>query len=448
MAHSPAGRPPRSLLPRRSLLRAAAAAPLAATLAAPAVHAQAKKTTLRFWTSQGAPVQMAAWKDIFGRFEQQNPQYTVAIELYSDDDVWPKLTAGYAARNLPDLVSYVQAYSVATLAADDLLEPFDDVVKAVGEDDFFPAMRDVYKYKGHYIAATLNNQTSSNLWYRKDLLEQAGIAAPPKTWTEQLAAAKAMTKGDIYGNSLPFGRTSMTSTMMVNFVHQAGGLIVNPDMSVGFNSPATVTALEFLREIIAYAPTGATGYSWGEVLNSFVTGRAAMAPYTGRPIAVVAAQNPKILDDISVVPYPYSATGRPAFDCAFNSLFIPRGAANVDGAKKLAIALFEPKNYVQFLHTAPGHNLPSLKSIAASPAFFDQPLMQKFRPQVEQMMASTAAARNLVQETDKSPYNLKAGNIFNSGVLAETVQAVVVDKVAPATAAARGADKIAEIMKG
>lgn len=435
------------VLPRRQFMRAAAAVPLAAAIGVRTVKAQTKKTVLRFWTSQGAPAQMAAWKDIFGRFEQQNPKYSVAIELFSDDDVWPKLTAGYAAKNLPDLVSYVQAYSVATLAADDLLEPFDDVVKAVGEDNFFPAMRDVYKFKGRYIAATLNNQTSSNLWYRKDLLAEAGLQAPPKTWTEQLAAAKAMTKGDIYGNSLPFGRTSMTSTMMVNFVHQAGGLIINPDMTVGFNSAATVSALDFLREISAYAPVGATGYSWGEVLNSFVTGRAAMAPYTGRPIAIVAAQNPKILDSISVVPYPYSATGRAAFDCAFNSLFIPRGAANVDGAKQLAIALFEPRNYVQFLHTAPGHNLPSLKTIANAPAFFDHPLMQKFKPQVEQMMASTAAARNLVQETDKSPYNLKAGSIFNSGVLAETVQAVVVDKMAPATAAARGADKIAEIMK-
>jgi multiple sugar transport system substrate-binding protein len=441
MTHSvPAG------LSRRRLLGATLASPLAAALAAPAVHAQAK-TTLRFWTSQGAPVQMAAWKDIFQRFEQQHPQYTVAIELYSDDDVWPKLTAGFAARNLPDLVSYVQAYTVATLAANDLLEPFDDVVKAVGEDDFFPGMRDVYKYKGHYIAATLNNQTSSNLWYRTDLLAATGLAAP-KTWAEQLVLAKQMTKGDVYGNSLPFGRTSMTSTMMVNFVHQAGGLIINPDGSVGFNSPATVAALEFLRDIAPYAPPGATGYSWGEVLNSYTTGRAAMAPYTGRPIAVVASQNPTMLDSISVVPYPYSAGGHPAFDCAFNSLFIPRGAAQVEGAKLLAIALFEKRNYIQFLHTAPGHNLPALKSIAAAPEFYDQPLIQKFRPQVEQMMVSTAAARNLVQETDKSPYNLKAGDIFNSGVLAETVQAVVVNKTDPRKAAAAGADKIAEILKG
>ena len=426
--------------------RAALGAMAGAAVSAGGVGQAQAKTTLRFWTSQGAPAQMAVWKDIFARFEQQNPQYTVAIELYSDDDVWPKLTAAYSSKNLPDLVSYVQAYTVATLAANDLLEPMDDVIASVGVDAFYPRMRDVYKFKGHYIAATLNNQTSSNLWYRKDLFAAAGLA-PPKTWDEQLAAAKALTRDGIYGNSLPLGRTSMTSTMMVNFVHQAGGTIVNPDGTVGFDSPATVAVLEFLKSITPYGPPGATSYSWGETLNSFVTGRVAMAPYTGRPIALVAAQNPKILDAISVVPYPIPKDGRQAFDCAFNSLFIPRGAGSIAGAKALAVALFEKTNYIQFLLTAPGHNLPALTSVADMPAFFDNALMQKFRPEVEQMVASTAQARNLVQESDDAPYDLKAGEIFNSGVLAEAVQEVVVNNMAPKQAAAQGAAKIARLLK-
>ena len=428
---------------RRAVVVSAAAI---GTLALPSVGRAQRKTTLRFWTSQGAPPQLAAWKDIFARFEQSNPAFTVAIELFSDDDIWPKLTAGFAARNLPDLVSFVQAYTVATLANNDLVEPFDDVIKAVGEDDFFPGMRDIYKIDGRYVAATLNNATSSNLWYRKDLLAEAGLQ-PPKTWDEQLTAAKALTKNGVYGNSLPYGRTSFASTMMVNFVHQAGGMILNPDGSVGLNSDATVAALEFLREMIAYAPPGANTYSWGETINSFVTGRAAMAPYTGRPIFIVSDQNPKLLDSISVAPYPYRREGRAAFDCPFNSLFIPKGAANVTGAKLLAAALFERGNYIQMLHTTPGHFLPSLKSVAASPELFRHPLMTKFRPEIEQMIASTAQARNLVKETEASPYNLKAGDIFNSAALSEMLQDAAVNNMPARQAAAKAADKVAVILK-
>ncbi len=429
---------------RRTLITGAAAT--AGTLAMPAVGRAQRKTTLRFWTSQGAPPQLAAWKDIFARFEQQNPAFTVSIELFSDDDIWPKLTAGFAARTVPDLVSFVQAYTVATLANNDLVEPFDEVIKAVGEDDFFPGMRDIYKIDGRYVAATLNNATSSNLWHRKDLLAEAGLQ-PPKTWDEQLAAAKALTKNGVYGNSLPYGRTSFASTMMVNFVHQAGGVIINPDGSVGLNSDATVAALEFLKEIAAYAPPGANTYSWGETVNSFVTGRAAMAPYTGRPIFIVSDQNPKLLNSISVVPYPYRREGRAAFDCPFNSLFIPKGAANVTGAKLLAAALFEKRSYIQMLHTTPGHFLPSLKSVAASPELFDQPLMTKFRPEIELMIASTAKARNLVKESDGSPYNLKAGDIFNSAVLSEMLQDAAVNGMPARQAAAKAADKVAAVLK-
>ncbi len=431
------------LIGRRTALAGGAAL---GALAMPAVGRAQRKTTLRFWTSQGAPPQMAAWKDIFARFEQLHPEFTVAIELFSDDDIWPKLTAGFAAGTVPDLISFVQAYTVATLANNDLVEPMDEVIKEVGADDFFPTMRDIYKIDGRYVAATLNNATSSNLWYRKDLLAQAGLQ-PPTTWAEQLGAAKALTKDGVYGNSLPYGRTSFTSTMTVNFVHQAGGLVVNPDGSVGLNSPATVAALEFLNEIAAYAPPGATSYSWGEVMNSFATGRAAMAPYTGRPIFVVADQNPKLLDSISVAPYPYRQDGHPAFDCPFNSLFIPKGAANVTGAKMLAVALFEKRNYIQMLHTTPGHFLPSLQSISTAPELFQQPLMAKFRPEIEQMIASTAKARNLVKESEGSPYDTKAGDIFNSGVLAEMVQDVVVNKVPAKQAAAKAGDKVAAVLK-
>lgn len=442
-------RPAQPAVNRRQVFRSlgGAAALVAAGVAAPRLAKAAGKTTLRFWTSQSAPNQMKVWQDIFGRFEAQHPDFTVAIEKYSDDTLWPKLSAAYAARDLPDLITYVQAYTVVTLNQKGLIEPFDDVIKAVGEDDFYPNMRDVYKDKGSYMAATLNNQTSSNLFYRTDLLQEAGVE-PPRYWDELLNVAKKTTKNGIYGNTLPFGRNSMASTMMVMFVRQSGGAIVNPDMSVAFNSPEVVATLEFLKEIFQYAPPGATNYSWGETLNAFVTGKTACAPYTGRPIYIISAQNPSLADKFSRVPYPHRREGRAAYDCPFNSIFIPRGAKNVEPAKLLARALFEKHNYIEFLHTAPGHNLSSLKSISKSPEFWANPLLQKYRKEVDGMIETTAESHNLVKESDDRPYDTKAGDIFNSMVLAETLQDVVVNGVSPKQAAARGADKIAEIVKG
>ena len=409
-------------------------------------HAQGKKS-LRFWTSQNAPNQMQAWQDIFGRFEKANPDFKVEIEAYSDDNLWPKLSAAFAGRDVPDLISYVQAYTVVSLNQQGLVEPFDDVIKAVGENEFFDSARDIYKSNGSYMAATLNNQTSSNLFYRKDLLQEAGVE-PPRYWDDLLNVAKKTTKNGIYGNSLPYGRNAMTSTMMVMFVKQSGGSIVNPDLSVAFNSPEVAATLEFLKEIYEYAPPGANNYSWGETVNSFVTGKAACAPYTGRPLFLVSTQNPSLADKISRVAYPHRKEGKPAYDCPFNSLFIPKGSKNVEGAKLLARALFEKQANIQILHTAPGHNLPVLKAVAAAPEYYDQPLIKKYESEVRGMIETTNLSRNLVKESDQHKFNVKAGDIFNSMVLAEAVQAVVVEKKSAKQAAAEGADKIAEIMKG
>lgn len=432
-------------LDRRRLVAGGMAA--AGVAGAPRIVRAQGAVTLRFWTSQTAPIQMKAWQSAIDRFEAANKGVKVEIEKYSDDNLWPKLTAAFAARDVPDLVSYVQAYTVVSLGARGLVEPFDDVIKGVGEADFFPSMRDIYKVNGGYLAATLNNQTSSNLFYRKDLLQEAGLA-PPTTWDDLLKVAKATTKNGLYGTVLPFGRASMTSTMMAMFVRQGGGFVVNPDLSVGFNSEGTVAALEFLKEIFEYTPPGSASYSWSEVLNAIVTGKAVTGPYTGRPLALINEQNAAIADKVSRVAYPYRKGGRPAYDCPFNSLFIPKGAKNLDATKAFAKALFGKEAQLAVLHALPGHNLPALKSVAESKEFYDNPIIGKYKAEVHGMIETTAESRNLVKESDQHAYNQKAGDIFNSFVLAEAVQNVVIEKMPPKKAAEQGADKIAAILKG
>ena len=96
----------------------------------------------------------------------------------------------------------------------------------------------------------------------------------------------------------------------------------------------------------------------------------------------------------------------------------------------------------------PGHNLPVLKSVAQSKEFFDHPLLQKYRREVDVMVANMATGRELLQETDEHQYNPKAGEIYSTKVLPEIFQDVLVGGMSPKEAAARGADKIAKIMKG
>jgi multiple sugar transport system substrate-binding protein len=146
--------------------------------------------------------------------------------------------------------------------------------------------------------------------------------------------------------------------------------------------------------------------------------------------------------------YPYRREGGVPFSlCAFDSLFVPKGARNVADAKAFAIWLFRADNYIRFLHATPGHHLPVLNSVAASPAYLAEPLLHRYSTEVATMIASTARARNEVRPTPRHPFIVRSGEIAGSNILAEVVQRVVVEKSTPRAAAAWGADQLAALMK-
>jgi multiple sugar transport system substrate-binding protein len=432
---------------RRAALQAIGGTVLAASaVGSPLSRAVAQgPKTIRFWTTQSAPLQQDAYKAIFKAFEATNPGLNVAIELVSDNDAWPKITAAFAGGDVPDLVAHFVGPSVITLHAKGLVEPMDEVIKAVGEDAFFANARDIYKDKDGYFATCISNN-SQVMWYRKDLLEAAGMKVPVY-WDELTAVAKATTKNGVFGACLPYGKVGFANRFVFMLIQQAGGNVIAPDLSVAFDSPETVATFEWLKEMYQYCPPGSAGYSFGDVLGAYVSGRVATAVYSGRPLINVSTDNPSLGDKISCAFFPYRRGGQDYGLCAFDSLIIPKGAKNVAEARKLAAWMYRPDSYIRFLHATPGHHLPVLKSVAQSPAYSDQPLLKKYAHEIEVMTASTARSRNEIKPTDRHPFIGKAGEITGSNIIAETLQKVVVEKTPTKLAVSWGADQIAKVMK-
>ena len=88
------------------------------------------------------------------------------------------------------------------------------------------------------------------LYYNKRLLDEAGVHAPPATWDEFEATAKALTRGDVAGFQIPIGTSEWTVWTWECFLWQAGGEILSPDLKhAAFNTPAGVAALDFWRSL-------------------------------------------------------------------------------------------------------------------------------------------------------------------------------------------------------
>ncbi len=435
-------------LSRRAILAAAAAA--AATGLVAARPRAEDAVTLRWWSPQAAPAQRAAYDFQIAQFEAANPGVKIVFEPTSDEGYAQQLAAAFASGEVPNVVTHLPSFAVQDYWSAGLLEPMNDVIDALGPQNYYPGANRIYEITpGTFAGTGVGNTAANMLWLRTDLMKKAGIDANPTTWDALRAACKKMQGGGIYGAPLPYGRNSMTSLIFIGVIHQAGGQVFSPDLEVAIDSPETLNALDWYKSMRELCPAGATNYSWGESLTAFVSGATATGIYAGRVLANVTAQNPGIADSITCTAYPTISKDVPAWTFNdFPSVFVPKAAKNMAMTKKFVVSLFNPEGYIKQLLGAPGHILPVLKPIATNPIYLADPIIKKYQKEVDLMAASAAGGYNLGFESAKHKPNVGGGKVVNSDVISEMVQRVCINDENPKTVLGETAKKISDIMKG
>ena len=144
------------------------------------------------------------WEKIISDFQAANPDVQVALEVQSWDNINDVVRTKVQANQAPDMLN-IDAYS--GFAQDDLLYPATEIASPETIADLQPSFVQNATLNGTQQAMPLIASTRT-LFYNKDLFAQAGIAAPPKTWDELLAAAKkiqALGLPDTYGYGMPLG---------------------------------------------------------------------------------------------------------------------------------------------------------------------------------------------------------------------------------------------------
>ena len=414
--------------------------------------AQTKKV-VRVWTTQVAPDQLAGYDYYKSTFEAANPGIEIEWEHVSDDDAWPKLIAAYAGGNPPEIVSNLTPAWNATLYAENKLVMMNDVVEMVGKDDWDAAAVKMHQApNGDQYGVPIGANAFATMWHRRDLMSAAGVKLP-KDWSESPAFFKALTKSGIYGHSLPYAAGGMTSVVGWAMIKKAGGNIVDTDNKTSMETGPIVDSLEFVKEIRPYSPSGATGYSFGESLGAFVSGRAATGWYTGRALMNVNTQNPKILDDVGAVSWPSMDANNAFAMSGYHAHWICKGSKNPKEAALVAAWHYNgtgPKGgvYAKWLHGAPSHLLPILKSTAASDDYWNHPLLKRKKAEVQVMIKMLETGYARVKEGPDHPINFKMGEIMGTNVFALMTQKVVINNENPKTVAAWGRDQVAKVMEG
>ena len=183
---------------RRSVLGGMAAVGAAAAMPR-RIRAQ-ETITLRWWSPQSSPEQLAAYETQMRNFEAQHENVQVVFERTSDEGYAPQLAAAFASGDVPNIVTHLPSFAVSDYWSAGLLEPFNDVIEMVGPENYYEGANQIYEIDpGVYAGTGIGNSAANMLWLRSDLMEQAGIDAPPRTWDQLRDAVSRMQGGGIFG---------------------------------------------------------------------------------------------------------------------------------------------------------------------------------------------------------------------------------------------------------
>ncbi|KRD41553.1 ABC transporter substrate-binding protein [Cellulomonas sp. Root930] len=294
--------------------------------------------TLKVWVMGDAG---PAFTDLTAAFTEDT-----GIKLQVDAIPWEnvndKLTTAVASGDGPDVVQ-IGLSLLPTFADAGVLADLTDVLAehpALAPSNFPDAVApENLSTDGVALSVPWVSDTRV-LFYRSDILAEAGHDAAPTTWDDMRSVAKELAqRGEgQFGYYIPL----WDNTLPVQYTWQAGGDVVDADGAVDFRSPEFAAAadhwLGFFED--GSAPTAT---DWDQT-QGFVSGATPMVvsgPYLAKAIRDAA---PELDGSWSVTTLPADQTGTSLF--AGSNLGIWKTSKHPDEAAQLLDFLAQPDNQI------------------------------------------------------------------------------------------------------
>ncbi|HEX7736728.1 MAG TPA: sugar ABC transporter substrate-binding protein [Ktedonobacteraceae bacterium] len=273
-------------------------------------------TEMDYWS---VPSQGATLASLFKQYEQLHPNITIQRTAVPFDSLLPKADQEAASHTLPNLIA-LDNPDVAAFAATGALTQLDPYMQGKFSDsDFYSGPLQTMKYQGKTYSFPVGNNDLA-LFYNMKAFKDANLK-PPTTWTELVADAKLLTKGNTYGFAFSAPANEQATFQFEAFLWSNQG-----DLSkVG--SAQSVAALQLLTSLIQNGSASKGALNWGQpdVATQFGEGHAAMMENGPWEIPYLEQQaNMKFGTDFGVVPMPVpQAGGSPVVPLGGESWTIP-----------------------------------------------------------------------------------------------------------------------------
>ncbi|OCA86112.1 ABC transporter substrate-binding protein [Bacillus sp. FJAT-27225] len=200
------------------------------------------KTTINVW---GMGEEAKSLPKIAEQFEKENEGIEVKVQAIPWDKAHDKLLTAVASKKGPDVVqmgtTWIPEFADAGALKD--LTPHLEEYPELATENFYDGSVETTKYED-IIAGVPWYVDTRVLYYRTDLLEEAGYSEAPKTWDELKDAAKKLSERgkDKYGISIDTNEQSLAFML----ARQNGSQLIEGNKPL-FNEKEFVEAVEYLN---------------------------------------------------------------------------------------------------------------------------------------------------------------------------------------------------------
>lgn len=213
---------------------------------------------------------------IIPELEKRYPNVEFKYQYVPFGELLPMLLRQAMAGTLPELIYTDNPWIPQLIEAGVFKDITDNVMQDLGESfwlDFFEGHRLLTSKDGRIYALQLHTNNLA-LFYRRSLLEKAGVEKVPETWDELLSACEKIKANlGIYGFAIYAGANEAGTWQFEPFLWSNGGSLLELDQ------PPAIEALEFLTKLVekGYMPRDVVNLAdQGDLTIWFINGEIAM----------------------------------------------------------------------------------------------------------------------------------------------------------------------------
>jgi multiple sugar transport system substrate-binding protein len=225
----------------------------------------------------------------------------------------------------------------AQFAANDYIADLSERFPPSEREAYLPAAIEANTYEGRIYGVPFYTDAGM-LYYRRDLLEDAGFSEPPKTWDELKEVARRVRRDSRVRYGFVFQGADYEGGVVngLEYIWTSGGDVLDGDRVV-IDSPESARGLWIERSMVAdrVAPEGVAQYKEQESATIFLRGDAVFMRNVPRMYALASDPEESSIDpaQIGVAALPAAEEGMPSYSALGGwNFFLNASSRDPDGA--------------------------------------------------------------------------------------------------------------------